>query len=189
VTRLGVLGGTFDPPHLGHLVVASDVYEGLGLDRLLLVPSADPPHKQGRVAASAEQRLRMTRAAVLGDPRFEVDDLELRRSGLSYSVDTVRAVREREPGCELYFVMGVDQLRELHTWHRPEELARLASLVAIPREGETRPESPYPVSWLPVTRIDLSATEIRRRVAAGRSIRYLVPEVVREIIEAEGLYG
>jgi nicotinate-nucleotide adenylyltransferase len=186
--RLGVLGGTFDPPHLGHLVVASDVYEGLGLDRLLLIPSADPPHKRGRVAASAEQRLRMTRAAVAGDARFEVDDLELRRAGASYSVDTLRELRAREPGCELYFVVGVDQLRELPTWHRPEEVARLASLVVIPREGEARLESPYPVTWLPVTRIDLSATDVRRRIAEGRSIRYLVPVAVRELIEAEGLY-
>lgn len=186
--RLGLFGGTFDPPHLGHLVVASDLHQALGLDRLLLVPAAEPPHKRGRVVASAEQRLQMLRAAVGDDPRLAVDDLELRRPGASYTVDTLRRLRERERPDELFLVIGVDQLRELHTWREPEELAELASIVVVPRSGGERFETPYPVRWAPVTRIDLSATEIRRRVREGRPIRYLVPDAVREIIEAEGLY-
>jgi len=186
--RIGVLGGTFDPPHHGHLIVAGDVCEALSLDRLLLVPSAEPPHKPGAVQASAEQRLRLVRAAVEGDSRFEVDDLELRRTGPSYTVDTLRLLRERHPGCELYFLIGVDQVRELHTWREPEEVARLATLVAVSRGGEDPGASPYPLRRVAVTRIDISATEVRRRVREGRSIRYLVPEGVRELIEREGLY-
>lgn len=187
--RIGIFGGTFDPPHVGHLLVASDVHAALELDRLILVPSADPPHKQGRVVATAEQRLEMTRAAVRGDPRFEVDDVELRRSGASYSVDTLREMRERHAGAELFFVIGVDQMREMHSWREPHEVARLACLSVVTRDGDAPDEGgPFPHRLVHVTRIDLSATDIRRRVREGASIRYFVPEGVREIIEREGLY-
>lgn len=187
--RIGVYGGTFDPPHVGHLIVASEVCDALRLDRVLLVPSAEPPHKRGSVRASAELRLRMVRAAIAGDRRLEVDDIELRREGASYTVDTLRALRERDPGCELFFAVGVDQLREFHSWREPDEVARLAHLVAISRGGEQVDEDfPFPVTRVGVTRIDLSATDVRRRLSEGRSVRYLVPDAVREIIEREGLY-
>lgn len=187
--RIGVYGGTFDPPHLGHLIVASDVCEALGLDRVLWIPSAEPPHKRGSVRASAEQRLAMVRAAVGGDPRFEVDDLELRREGASYSVDTLRELSRREPGCHLHFIVGVDQLREFPGWREPDEIARLATLVAVSRGGEqVEAGFPHDVRRVRVTRIDLSATDVRARLRAGRSVRYLVPEAVREIIERENLY-
>ena len=123
------------------------------------------------------------------DPRLEVDDLELRRPGASYTVDTLRALRRREPSAEIFFLVGVDQVRELHTWRDPEEVARLACLAVLSRGGEQIPPAGR-YRTLPVTvpRIDIAATEIRARVAAGRSIRYLVPERVREYIESEGLY-
>jgi nicotinate-nucleotide adenylyltransferase len=187
--RIGVLGGTFDPPHVGHLMVAADAFAALGLDRLLLVPSAAPPHKRGRVCASAEQRLAMVRAAVDGDDRFQVDDLELRRPGASYSVDTLRHLSARHPGAELFFIIGTDQLREFQSWREPEEVVRLARLTVMAREGESAPpDGPFPARPVAVTRIDLSATEIRRRVESGESIRYFVPDAVIEIIEREGLY-
>lgn len=187
--RIGVFGGTFDPPHVGHLIVASDACVALSLDRLILVPSADPPHKQGRVSASAAQRLEMVRAAVRGDPRLEVDDLELRREGSSYTVDTLREMRARHRGAELFFLVGVDQMRELASWREPHEVARLARLAVLTREGETpEPDSPFPHTVVPVTRIDLSATDIRRRLKEGVSVRYLVPEGVRGMIEELGLY-
>ena len=187
--RIGVLGGTFDPPHVGHFMVASDVCAALELDRLLLIPSASPPHKQGQVRATAEQRLAMVRAAVAGDDRFEVDDIELRRSGASYTVDTLRELRARHPRAELFFVIGMDQYRDLHTWREPEEVARLARLAVVSRDGDTpEGENSIPVETLHVTRIDLSATDVRRRIHAGESIRYFVPDPVREIIEREGLY-
>ena len=187
--RIGVYGGTFDPPHVGHLIVASDVCDAMRLDRLLLVPAAEPPHKRGSVHASAELRLEMVRAAVADDPRLEVDDIELRREGASYSVDTLREIRERAPGCELFFVVGFDQLREFASWRSPDEVARLAHLVAVAREGEQIDASfPFPATRVEVTRIDLSATELRARIAAGRPVRYLLPDAVRAIVEREGLY-
>lgn len=187
--RVGLLGGTFDPPHVAHLIVGSDLFAALELDRLLFVPASVPPHKQGSVHASADRRLEMVRAAVAGDSRFAVDDLELRRAGASYTVDTLREIRDRIPEAEIFFALGVDQLREFHTWREPAEVAALARLAVVSRAGEDpAPESPYPILPVPVTRVDLSATEIRRRVREGLSIRYLVPDAVREIIEREGMY-
>lgn len=187
--RIGVLGGTFDPPHTGHLIVASVAFEALRLDRLLFVPAAVPPHKLGTVIATPQQRLQMVRLAVAGDPRFEVDDVELRRSGASYTVDTLRELREREPDAELFFLLGADQLRELHTWRDPEAVSRLACLAVLSR-GEERISEAGRYRFLPVAvpRIDIAATEIRRRVASGESVRYLVPEAVREMIGSERLY-
>ena len=187
--RIGIFGGTFDPPHVGHLIVASDACIALALDRLILVPSAEPPHKRGAVKATAAQRLEMVRAAVRDDPRFEVDDVELRREGASYTVDTLRTMRERYPHAELLFLVGVDQMRELHSWREPREVARLARLSVLTREGETPDaDSPFEHTVVPVTRIDLSATDIRRRIGKGASVRYLVPEGVARLIEEWGLY-
>lgn len=189
--RIGVFGGTFDPPHLGHLIVAQDAWLALGLERVVFVPAASPPHKAHRVITPAALRLELLRAAVAGDPRFEVSDLELRRAGPSYTVDTLRELRGAYPGASLYFLMGVDQFRELHTWREPEEVARLARLVVIGRGGESGglpATGDFPHLLLEATRIDLSATEIRARVAAGEPIRYLVPAAVEALIEREGLY-
>jgi nicotinate-nucleotide adenylyltransferase len=190
--RLGVFGGTFDPPHLGHLVAASDACQALGIGRMLWVPSAVPPHKRDTVHASAAHRLAMVRAAVAGDPRFQVDDLELRREGPSDTVDTLRALREREPGAELCFVTGADNLAEIPGWREPEEILRLARLAVVTRRGDGHAPAAAagmaPADVVAVTRVDVSATEIRRRVAAGETIRYLVPDAVRAYIEREGLY-
>lgn len=189
VVRLGVFGGTFDPPHLGHLIVAQDAWSALGLDRLLFVPAAAPPHKVDRAITPARLRLEMLRAALAGDPRFEAEDLELRRAGPSYTVDTLRELRTRYPAAELFFLLGTDQFRELHTWREPAEIARLARLVVLSRGGEeVEARVDFPHQRLQVTRIDLSATEVRARVAEGRPIRYLVPEGVTDVIGREGLY-
>ena len=187
--RLGVFGGSFDPPHLGHLLAASDAAQALRLDRVLWIPSAVHPLKRDRVRAAPDVRLEMVRAAIAGDPRFEADDLELRRAGPSYTVDTLRELRARHPGAELFFLVGADIPRELPAWKEPEEVVRLARLVVVSRTGETVPEDlPYAARAVHVTRTDVSATEIRRRVAAGETIRYLVPEAVRAVIERERLY-
>lgn len=187
--RIGVFGGTFDPPHLGHLIVASDAHRALELDRLLFVPSALHPFKRGEVRASPELRVEMLRAAVHGDERFGVDEAELRRPGPSYTVDTLRALRERFPRAELFFLMGADNVRDLPAWREPEEIVRLARLAVVSRVGERpAPEAPFPLLSVPVTRVDVSSTEVRRRAAAGEPIRYLVPEAVRGIILREALY-
>lgn len=189
--KLGIFGGTFDPVHIGHLIVAQDAWAALGLDRVVFIPAAVPPHKRGRVAAAPELRLEMLRAATAGDARFEVSELELRRPGPSYTVDTLCELRERDPGGALFLLLGVDQFREFHTWREPERIARLANLVVLSRGGAeaARPPIDVPYRWLPVTRVDLSATEIRRRSGAGEPIRYLVPEAVERIIERERPYG
>ena len=185
--RLGIYGGAFDPPHLGHLVAASDACEALGLHRLLWIPSAVHPLKAVRTAAGV--RLEMVRAAVAGDGRFAADDLELRRTGPSYTVDTLRELRAREPDAALFFLTGADNLADLPRWREPDEIARLATLAVVSRAGDSLPaDAPYPAVAVKVTRVDVSSTEIRRRVAAGQSIRYLVPDAVRAVIERERLY-
>lgn len=184
--RLAVLGGTFDPVHIGHLVVAQDVLEALGLDRLLVVPAGEPPHREA--CFPAPRRLAWVREAFAGDDRIEVDDREVRRSGPSWTVDTLEEVaRDLSPDA-LFCVIGVDQLRVLDEWREPERIARLSTLTVMTREGEDpadlRPGVPVPFEVVPVTRVDLSSTRIRRRLEKGRTVRYLVPEAIREDVEA-----
>lgn len=187
--RLGVFGGAFDPPHLGHLVAASEAADALRLDRVVWVPAAVHPFKRGQVGASAALRLELVRAAIAGDARFAADGLELERGGPSYTVDTLRALHARHPGAELFFLTGADNLRELHLWREPDEVARLARLVVVSRGGEGAPaDARYPAEAVAVTRVDVSSTGVRRRVAAGETIRYLVPDAVRALIERHGLY-
>jgi nicotinate-nucleotide adenylyltransferase len=188
--RLGVFGGTFDPPHTGHMIVAQDACEALELDRLLFVPSAQPPHKRHIETTPASIRYALVRAAVAGDPRFEVCDIELRRAGPSYMADTLAELAATNPGDELFLLLGADQFRELHTWKAPERVAQLARLVLLSRGGveQTSPGLEVAFETLVVTRIDISATDIRQRAAQGRSIRYLVPAGVESLIESGSLY-
>jgi nicotinate-nucleotide adenylyltransferase len=188
--KIGIFGGTFDPPHLGHLIVAQDAYEALALDRVLFVPAAAPPHKLDLTLTDAALRARMVEAAISGDSRFGISDVELRRSGPSYMADTLRILQEEDPSAELHLLLGADQFGELHTWRSPGDIARLAHLVLLSREGieQVSPGIDVPYESIPVTRIDLSATDIRARSAAGKSIRYLVPEAVEDIIWQERLY-
>jgi nicotinate-nucleotide adenylyltransferase len=184
--RLGIFGGTFDPPHLGHLIVAQDVVEILRLDRFLFVPAGEPPHKTDRRVSPAPLRLEMVRALVAGNGAFEVSELEVARNGPSFTVDTLAHYREVHPDAEIFFILGADQAASFDTWHRPEEIPSLATLAVMDRGGsEVSGDRFMPVS---VTRVDISATEIRERVRTGRSIRYLVPKNVTEIIERNRLY-
>ena len=187
--RLGIFGGTFDPPHNGHLIVAGEALEALELDRLLLVPSGHPVHRPEQPGASGEQRLRMVQAGSGGDPRFVVDDLELRRAGPTYTIDTLLEIRSRAPDAELVLLLGIDQFRKFSTWREPDRIAELATLAVLTREGDAAEQNgPYEMVNVPVTRIDISGTQVRRRVSEGRSIRFYVPDGVREIIEREKLY-
>lgn len=195
--RLGLLGGTFDPPHVGHLVVAQDAVERLSLHRLLFVVAGDPPHKARESLSPAPVRLEMVRAAVAGNPRLGVSAVEMERSGPTYTVDTVRLFRQDYPEALLFFLMGADQLAEFHEWREPEVIASMATVVAMAREGvaaETWPTAGMPhglkvdVVHLHVTRLDISSTDVRERVREGRSIQYLVPLEVQSIIEGHGLY-
>jgi nicotinate-nucleotide adenylyltransferase len=193
--RVGIYGGTFDPVHHGHLVLARDAIEALGLSRLIFIPAAISPHKLSRQpGASGATRLAMLMAAVAGEPRFNVDDCELHRSGPSYAIETVGILRAKLPlATELFYLIGQDNIAALHTWHRIAELMKLAKFVVFER-GDRSLSDPAPAvidassfATLP-RRVDISATEIRKRVASGRSIRYLLPEEVRLMIAADGLY-
>ena len=184
VRKLGIYGGTFDPVHIGHLILAREAFEQLQLDRLVFVPAAVSPHKLDSNPAPAECRLAMLRAAVDGEPRFDVDDVELHRPPPSYTIDTIEEFRLRSPEAEVFYLVGSDNLPRLHTWHRFDELEKLVRFVVL-----TRDMKPVEERYTTIRRvIDVSATEIRNRVATGRSIRYLVPPAVEEIIRREQLY-
>lgn len=186
--RVGILGGTFDPVHLGHLVVAQEVHERLGLDRTVLVPAGVPPHRTGSRVTSAPIRLGMLRAALGGDSRFEISTLELDRSGPSYTVDTLERMRTDWPGARLHLVIGADQWSRFHTWRSPQRIAEVADLVVVGRNGEAGSEMELPHQWVQVPRIDVSSSGIRERIKTGRPIRFLVPDAVCRIIEGESLY-
>ena len=170
--------------------------EELGLERVRFVPAGDPPHKGREGLSEPSLRLEMAREGIGDDPGFEVSAVELQRPGPSFTVDTLREFRREEPGVELVLLLGVDQWRTFGSWRAPEEIARLATVAVMTREGERPAEVPTGPEELPgldftqveVTRFDVSSTQLRERVGSGRSIRYLVPDRVRRIIEAAGLY-
>lgn len=183
--RLGMLGGTYDPPHVGHLIVAQDVFEGLGLDRLLIIPAGDPPHRTAILPT--EVRLDLVSQAFGGNPFFEVCRVEVERAGPSFTIDTLEWIRRTMRPAELFCVIGVDQLRLIHTWSRYEDIAQISRLAVMARDGQGPPAdvAPVPFEKVAVTRVDVSGSEIRRRLREGRSIRYLVPEPIRERVELE----
>lgn len=182
--RTALFGGTFDPIHHGHLILAREAMEQLALDRVVFLPAARSPHKLEIRPAPPELRLRMVSAAVAGEPGFECDGSEAMLDGPSFTVDTVEAWRRKADGDDLYYLIGQDNVRELPTWRRYEELRRMVRFVVFERDAGA-PAHDFPSVK---RRVDISATEVRKRVAEGRSIRYLVPEAVRAIIEAHRLY-
>ena len=186
--RLGILGGTFDPPHFGHLLAAVDAAERLSLHRTVLIPAAQQPLKIGAIRASAADRLAMTRLLVQGDARFEVDAMEIERAGLSYTVDTLAAFAVRYPSDERFFLLGEDVLRTFEQWREPGNVLTLATMVVLTRDGGGGARIPDGAMRLPTRRIDISSTEIRARVAEGRSLRGFVPEQVAAYIAAHRLY-
>ena len=186
--RLGVMGGTFDPIHLGHLVCASEVAYALSLDRVVFVPAGRPWQKEGRTIAPGEDRYEMVRLATADDERFDVSRAEIDREGLTYTVDTLRAMSE--PGTDLFFVMGADTLAQVKTWREPEALAGLATFVGVNRPGYVLDPGDLPrVAVVEIPALDISASDCRSRVARGAPIRYLVPDTVADYIAARGLYA
>lgn len=183
--KIGIMGGTFDPIHNGHLILGRDALEALDLQKLVFVPNYRSPHKLGAFAAPAELRAGMVRAAIEGEPGFEIDEVEVLRGGASYAIDTVLYLMTLYLGADFYYLIGEDNLPELHTWRRVEELHHLVQFVVMAR-GADAPAHPY--ITLHQRRIDISATDLRQRIAKGRSIRYFVPDKVRAIIENHQLY-
>ena len=182
--RIGIYGGTFNPVHHGHLILARQALEEFNLDRLIFVPAAESPFKIQNHTAPAGDRLAMLRLAIAGEDRFSVDPLEIERGGISYSIDTVKMFRSRDPEAELFFLVGEDNADRLTEWHRFEELKKLVCFVVLSR-SEDFESSEYPVVQ---RRIEISSTEIRNRVAKQESITYLVPESVKHYIEQHQLY-
>ena len=182
--KIAIYGGTFDPVHHAHLILARDALETLGVDEVIFVPAAISPLKKAAPIASSESRLAMLRAAVKGESRFSVEDCELRRPPPSYTIDTVEEVRRRNSDAAIYCLVGEDNVARLTKWHRFAELEKMVHFIVLDRTGQP-PSHSYPVIE---RKIDIAATEIRKRVASGRSIRYLVPPAVEEIIRREKLY-
>jgi nicotinate-nucleotide adenylyltransferase len=196
--RIGLLGGTFNPPHIGHLICAQEALLQLELDRVDLVPVREPPHKALEADPGVEARLELCRRAVEGDPRLGLSRVDADRPGPSYTVDTLRELHERTPEDELIFIVGGDMAHSLPTWRDPEGVLALAELGVAEREGLRRADilervsglrgAPERLRFFDMPRVDVSSSLIRRRAAAGLPVRYLVPDAVAEHIERSGLY-
>jgi nicotinate-nucleotide adenylyltransferase len=185
---VGVFGGSFDPIHHGHLIVARVAAEALGLDEIRFVPAREQPFKVGRHGAPAAHRAAMVAAAIAGADGFTLDTLELDRSGASYTVDTLRTMHEREPGLELSLLIGADAAADFPQWREAATVAQLARVVVFGRPGAAGLSLPRTWHTIEVPAIAISATEIRRRVREGRPIRYWVPDAVAEYVATHGLY-
>jgi len=186
--KVGLFGGSFDPVHHGHLIIAQVLAEALALDELRFVPAREQPFKVGRHAAPSEHRARMVALAIEQEPRFRLERAELDRPGPSYTVDTLRLLTAREPGNRFTLLVGADAARELPSWREAALLAEMAALALFARAGEAVPPVPWPHRTVTVPGVDISATVIRRRVAEGRSVQYWVPDAVAEFIRRERLY-
>ena len=182
--KIGLFGGSFDPIHHGHLILARDAMESLGLDRVIFIPVNVSPHKLAHPPVAARLRCEMVAAAINGESRFSMDACEAEREGPSFAVDTVRLIRRRFPQAELFYFIGEDNVSSLHTWREIDELKKLASFVVLAR-GNLQPVEGFPV----ISRnIDISSTDIRNRIARGLPVRYLLPDAVCAILTRHQLY-
>jgi nicotinate-nucleotide adenylyltransferase len=189
---IGLFGGSFNPPHIAHCVVANVVRDQFGLDEVWWIPNAQPPHKPESELAPAEHRLAMTRAITGDDPGFHVSDIEIRREGISYTVDTVRTLQDEHPNTRFALIIGSDSLDSFASWHKPDEIAARVPIIVYKRPGPIEsiaaPRFANSVRFVSAPVMEISGTEVRLRRQAGRSIRYFVPEPVRDYIETNGLY-
>ena len=195
---IGIFGGTFDPPHLGHLILAAEARAQLGLERLLWVLTPNPPHKQGQSIAPLPQRLEMVKLAIEHDPQFELSNVDMSRPGPHYALDTVQLLAGKNPGAKLVYLMGGDSLRDLPTWHRPAEFVSACHLIGVMRRPgdavelatleKSLPGLSAKVRCVEAPLLEIAAREIRARIAEGRPFRYFLPEGVYEYIISQGLY-
>ena len=196
--RLGLLGGSFDPIHYGHLLLAEQCREQCALDEVWFVPTGNPPHKQASDLSPSADRVAMLELATAGIPAFKVDQVELEREGTTYTVDTLQLLYNRKPSCEMFFLIGADSLDDLPNWRSVDRITELATIVAVNRgdrplsETEARKNCPDAVAkrveFVTMPGVDISSTDIRRRVQEGKSIRFLVPQAVSVYIDEHGLY-
>lgn len=190
--NIGVLGGTFNPPHIGHLIVAEHVRTELTLNRILFIPAAIPPHKVNDGIIGAHHRVQMLRLATQGNPNFDVSEIEIARGGVSYTADTLQQLKVEHPSDQFFLLIGMDNLLEFHTWRSPETILELATVVVMTRPGFAPHDVPAPmrenVVICPVPEIAVASRQIRKRLAEGKSVRYLVTDSVHEYITRFELY-
>ncbi|WP_226583205.1 nicotinate-nucleotide adenylyltransferase [Halobacillus litoralis] len=185
--KIGILGGTFDPPHQGHLIMAEYAREEMGLDEVWFMPSFIPPHKQ-ESATAPPARLEMVKRATENHPQFKVCDVELVRKGTSYTVDTMSFLKEEYPDYKFFFIIGGDMVQHLPKWNRIEELKQMVDFIGVERPGYQWNDS-IPIHFVDIPSIDVSSTMVRSRMVSGKSVRYLIPETVDSYIKENRLYG
>lgn len=185
--QVGILGGSFNPVHLAHLIMAEQVGRTLGLEKVYLMPDYEPPHVDEKTTISAEHRLKMLELAIEDNPYLAIEKCELERKGTSYTYDTMKLLKDKNPNTDYYFIIGGDMVEYLPKWHRIDELVQLVNFVGVKRAGYAQ-ESPYPIIWVDVSEVDISSTTIRQKIKEGCSLKYLVPDAVLEYIYGEGLY-
>ncbi len=186
--NIGIFGGTFDPPHYGHLLIAQEAFEQLSLDEVWFMPSNVPPHKEKESDSTAADRLEMTRRAISGNDAFKLNDVEFRRTGPSYTIDTIKLIADEEPDATLYFIIGADMVEYLPKWKNIDELLGYVTFAGVKRPGYSL-ETIYPIAEVDVRQFDVSSSFLRERIASGGSIRYYLPEEVRLYIEEKRLYA
>lgn len=186
--KIGILGGTFNPIHIGHLILAEEVREKLGLGRVIFVPAYLPPHKDNSDIARARDRFNMIKLAIKTNKFFSLSDIEIKRDGKSYTIDTVKELKKRHPRDELYFITGSDLLKYLDEWKDLADIIKLVKFVVATRPGYPLEEIPSYISTVGIRAVDISAFEIRRNIKEARSFRYLVPERAFDYIVRKGLY-
>lgn len=195
MTTIGIMGGTFDPIHIGHLIAAESVRDLCGLNEVWFIPSFGPPLKANEPGVSGERRLEMVRAAIEGNAAFRVLDIELQRRGTSYSYDTVNELKLRYPDHTFAYIIGSDRINDLSHWHRIDQLAQLITFIGLERPSDTPRPDLLPdflqrrLKLIPMPAIGISSTAIRHRLAAGQSVKYMVPDAVLQYIRRHRLYG
>ncbi|TCN24634.1 nicotinate-nucleotide adenylyltransferase [Mesobacillus foraminis] len=186
--KVGILGGTFNPPHIGHLIIANEVLSALSLDSIWFMPNQEPPHKRKEGDVTNEQRVEMLELAIKGHPCFRVESIELERSGPSYTYDTMKLLTERHGDKEFYFIIGADMIEYLPKWHKVDELQNLLTFVGVNRPAYSS-ETKYDILYVESPMMELSSSLIRKRIGDNQTIRYLIPDSVRLYIEENQLYG
>lgn len=186
--KVGILGGTFDPPHNGHLMIANEVFSELNLDEIWFMPNQEPPHKKKPESVNNEDRLHMLELATRGNSFFKIETIELQRSGPSFTVETMRILNNQYPNHKFYFIIGADMIEYLPKWHKIEELIEIVKFVGVERPKYNL-ETKYPIIYVDIPAFDVSSSMIRKRLKTGKTVRYLLPESVLRFIGEKHLYG
>ncbi|HIY58245.1 MAG TPA: nicotinate-nucleotide adenylyltransferase [Candidatus Tetragenococcus pullicola] len=185
--QVGILGGNFNPVHLAHLIIADQVGNSLGLEKVYLMPENLPPHIDEKKTIASKHRVNMLKLAIEDNPLLALETIELERQGKSYTLDTMKLLKEKHPDTDYYFIIGGDMVEYLPKWYQIDELLKLVQFVGV-RRPEYSIETPYPIIWVDIASMDISSRQLRKKIAQGCSVRYLIPEKVVDYIQEEGLY-